>query len=83
MFDQINGRALSLGVTEVSCDQHSPYCTAAVEVLPGLLAVWTVWSDEKSGLKAEQMAFTQGATIVQFVRRGLGPSEDSSIVDLD
>jgi hypothetical protein len=80
VFDQINGKALPLGVTEVGCDQRSPYCTAAVEVLPELLAVWTVWSDEKSGMTAEQMAFTQGAAIVQFIRRGLGPSEDASRV---
>jgi hypothetical protein len=58
-FDQINSMALPLGVTEVGCDQHPPYCTAAIEVLPELLAVWTVWSDEKSVIKTEQMAFSR------------------------
>jgi hypothetical protein len=83
VFDQINKKALALGVTEVGCDQHSLYCTAAVEVLPSLLAVWTVSSDERLGIKAEQMAVAQGAAIFQFIRRGLGPSEDASLVDLD
>lgn len=83
MFDQVNNKALQLGVTEVGCDQRSSFCEAAVEVLPDLLAVWTVWSDESSGIRAEQMALKQGAAIVQFVRRGLGPFEDPSLVDLD
>jgi hypothetical protein len=83
VLNQINGKTLPLGVTKTSCDQHSPYCTAVVEVLPNLLAVWTVSSDEKSGGKTEQIADAQGAAIVQFVRRGLGPYEDNSLVDLD
>jgi hypothetical protein len=83
VFDQINKKALPLDVTEIACDQHSPYCTAAVEVLPNLLAVWSVSSDEKSGSKAEQIAAAQGAAIVQFIRRGLGPLEDKSLVNLD
>jgi hypothetical protein len=82
-FDQVNSKSLQLGITEIGCDQHSSYCTAAVEVLPDLLAVWTVWSDEKSGIKVEQMALSQGAAIVQFVRRGLGTSEDPTLVSLD
>ena len=27
------------GVTEIGCDRESRYCTAMVEVLPGLMAV--------------------------------------------
>jgi hypothetical protein len=67
---------LSSGVTEVSCDKQSRLCTAGVEVLPGLLAVWTVWSDEKTGGTAAQMADTQGMAIVQFVRRAIDLDED-------
>ena len=65
------------------CDQHSPYCTAIVEVMPNLLAVWTVWGDEKTHSSAEQMALTQGAAIVEFVRRGLGAAEDPTLMNLD
>ncbi|MBR0869864.1 hypothetical protein JQ633_05815 [Bradyrhizobium tropiciagri] len=83
MLDQIGGKTPPLGVTKIGCDQHSPFCTAIVEVLPNLLAVWTISSEEKSGSKTEQIADAQGAAIVQFVRRGLGPREDKSLVDLD
>ncbi len=83
VFDQIDGKLLRAGVTEVGCDKNSTFCTAVVKVLPDLVAVWTVWSDEKSGIKADQMAFKQGAAIVQFVESGLGPSEDPSLVKLN
>ncbi len=71
------------GVTEIGCDAQSQFCTAMVEVLPGLLAVWTVWNNEKTGSTAEQMADTQGTAIVQFVRRAIGPAEDPAIVNAD
>jgi hypothetical protein len=82
-FDQVKDKAVELGITEIGCDRQSPYCTAVVQVLPGLLAVWTVRGEEKSGSAAEQMAVTQGASIVQFVRRALGPAEDPTLVDAD
>jgi hypothetical protein len=82
-FDQVKDKALQLGVSQIGCDQHSPYCTAIAEVMPDLLAVWTVWDDEKTGSTAKQMALTQGAAIVQFVRRGLGPAEDPTLMNLD
>lgn len=72
-YDQVKNMAMRPGVTEIGCDSDSRFCTALVEALPGLLAVWTVWSDEKSGGTAATMADTQGAAIVQFVRRALGP----------
>jgi hypothetical protein len=70
-------------VSQIGCDQHSPYCTAIAEVMPDLLAVWTVWNDEKTGSTAKQMALTQGTAIVQFVRHGLGPAEDPTLMNLD
>jgi hypothetical protein len=82
-YDQVKNMALRPGVTETGCDGQSPYCTAMVEVLPGLLAVWTVWSDEKTGSTAQQMADTQGSAIVQFVRRAIGPTEDPTLVNTD
>jgi hypothetical protein len=82
-YDQVKDMALQPGVTEIGCDRHSRFCTAMVEVLPGLLAVWTVWSDEKTGGTAEQIADTQGAAIVQFVRRAIGPLEDPTLVNTD
>jgi hypothetical protein len=82
-YDQVKDMALRPGVTEIGCDKLSQFCTAMVEVLPGLLAVWTVWSNEKTGSTAEQMADTQGTAIVQFVRRAIGPAEDSTLVNAD
>ena len=75
--------AVKPGMTEIGCDKDFRFCTAMVEVLPGLLAVWAVWSDEKPGSTAEQMADTQGAAIVQFVRRAIGPVEDPTLVNAD
>jgi hypothetical protein len=71
------------GIPEIGCDRQPPYCTAAVEVLPGLLAVWTVWPDPKTGRTAEQMAQTEGAAIVQFVQRAIGPTEDSTLASAE
>ena len=82
-YDQVKDMALRPGVTEIGCDKLSQFCTAVVEVLPGLLAVWTVWSKEKTGSTAEQMADTQGTAIVQFVRRAIGPAEDPDLVNAD
>jgi hypothetical protein len=82
-YDQVKDMALHPGVTEIGCDKQSQFCTAMVEVLPGLLAVWTVWSNEKTGSTAEQMADTQGTAIVQFVRRAIGSAEDPTLVSTD
>lgn len=78
-FDQVKYLALTPGITEIGCDQESIFCTAAVEVLPGLLAVWTVWSDEKTGRTARDMAESQGAAVIQLVGRGLGKDEDPTL----
>lgn len=80
-YDQVKDMALRPGITETGCDRQSKFCTAALDVLPGLLAVWTVWSDEKTGVTAQAMADAQGAAIVQFVRRALGPVEDPTLID--
>jgi hypothetical protein len=82
-YDQVRDMALLPGATETGCDKLSQFCTAMVEVLPGLLAVWTVWSNEKTGSTADQMADAQGTAIVQFVRRAIGPVEDPSLVNAD
>lgn len=82
-YDQVKEMVLHPGVTEIGCDRQSRFCTAMVEVLPGLLAVWTVWSNEKTGNTAEQMADTQGTAVVQFVRRAIGPTEDPTLVNAD
>jgi hypothetical protein len=82
-YDQVKDMAVQPGATEVGCDRESQFCTAMVEVLPDLLAVWSVWSDEKTGSTAGQMAQTQGTAVVQFVRRALGPVEDPTLVDAD
>jgi hypothetical protein len=81
VYDQVKDMALRPDVTEVGCDRQSQVCTAMVAVLPGLLAVWTVWTNETTGGTAEQMASTQGRAIVQFVRRAIGPAEDPTLVN--
>jgi hypothetical protein len=75
-YDQVKDMAMQPGVTEIGCDQGSKFCTALVEVLPGLLAVWITWGERAA---AEEMAQTQGAAIVQFVRRSLGATEDVTL----
>jgi hypothetical protein len=80
VFDQVKDMTLTPGVTEIGCDKESKFCTAAVEAQPGLLAVWTVWSNEQTQVTAQDMAEAQGAAVVQFVRRALGPVEDPTLV---
>ena len=80
-YDQVKDMELRPGATEIGCDRESRFCTAMVDVLPGLLAVWTVWSDEHTGMTAQKMANEQGTAIVQFVRRALAPVEDPTLVD--
>jgi hypothetical protein len=82
-YDQVKDMAFRLGETEIGCDKESRFCTAMVEALPGLLATWTGWSDEKTGSTAKGMAATQGAAVVQFVRRAIGPVEDQTLVNAD
>jgi hypothetical protein len=82
-YDQVKDMAMQPGVTEIGCDRESRFCTAVVPIVPGLLAVWTVWGDDKTGSTAEQMALTQGAAIAEFVRRALGPTEDPTLVNTD
>jgi hypothetical protein len=82
-YDQVKDMAVRPGATEIGCDRQSGYCTAMVEVLPGLLAVWTVWSDNETGSTAAQTADIQGTAIVQFVRRAIGPIEDPTLVNAD
>jgi len=83
VYDQMKDMILHPGVTEIGCDRRSQFCTATVEILSGLVAVWTVWSNEQTGSTARQMAEAQGPAIVQFVRRGIGPAEDPTLVDED
>jgi hypothetical protein len=80
-YDQARGMALQLGMTEIGCDRTSDFCTAVVEAEPGLLAVWTVWTNE--GETAAHMAQRQGTAIVEFVRRAIGPVEDKTLATAD
>jgi hypothetical protein len=67
-FDQLRQLTLEPGKTEVACDQGSQFCTAAVEVLPGVVSVWTVWNDPEKQQTARQMARPQGAALVEFFK---------------
>jgi hypothetical protein len=82
-YDQLKNLVIEPGVTRMRCDRASPFCTALVEVLPTVLAVWTVSGNPDTGELPEQAAPMQGAAIAQFVRRGLGPAEDPTLVDAD
>jgi hypothetical protein len=82
-YDQVKDMAMRPGVTETGCDRESHFCTAVVEALPGLLAVWSVWPDPNTGRTAEQMAQTEGAAIVQFVQRAIGPTEDATLANAE
>jgi hypothetical protein len=46
-YDHVKGMTMRPGITEVGCDKASKFCTAVVETSPGLLAVWTVWDDDR------------------------------------
>jgi hypothetical protein len=76
-YDQIKHMALQPGVTEIGCTKETEFCTAVVEALPGLLAVWTAGSDERGTVEQ------QGQAIVEFVRRAIGPTEDRTLVTTD
>lgn len=68
---------------EVHCDVDAKSCDARIEALPGLLAVWTVWNDERTGTTASEMADRQGLAIVEFVRRAIGPVEDATLLQAE
>jgi hypothetical protein len=57
---------------EPSCDRATQICAAIAEVSPELPAV-------RSG-PVSRRAGSQGAAIVQFVRRAIGPREPPSLV---
>jgi hypothetical protein len=82
-YDQVKDMAFHPGSPEIGCDRQSHFCTAVVEALPGLLAVWTVWPDEKTGRTADQMAQIQGAATVPFVQRAIGPVEDPTLANAE
>lgn len=82
-YDQVKNMAMQPGITELGCDKDSRFCTALVEVLPGLVAVWTTWADPNTGEMPEDIGPKQGAAIVQFVRRGISPVEDPTLADAD
>jgi hypothetical protein len=81
-YDQIRNmiQAEQVGM---GCDRDTKFCTAAIEAQPGVVAVWTVWSNEQTGVTARQMADTQGPAIVQFVRRAIGEVEDLTLPDVE
>jgi hypothetical protein len=82
-YDQVKDMTMRPGVTEMGCDKESRFCTALVQVVPGLVAVWTVWPDPNTGGTAADAAQSQGSAIVELVRRGLGRMEDPTLVEAD
>jgi hypothetical protein len=80
LHDLVKDMAIQPGITEVGCDRESRFCTAMVEVLPGLLAVWFVQGERRT---AEEIAHTQGAAIIQFVRRALSATEDVTLTSVE
>ncbi|HEY5723142.1 MAG TPA: hypothetical protein VIT45_12545 [Allosphingosinicella sp.] len=69
---------IEAGRATTSCDHlvrgFTRFCTAAIQISPQLVAVWTVW-DGKTETSARQ-AEREGQSIVAFVRYALGPEEN-------
>jgi hypothetical protein len=82
-YDHVKDMTLPLGVPVVRCDMSSEFCTSAVETVPGMIAVWAVWYDERTGETPAQMSMRQGPAVVEFVRRAIGPTEDITFVTTD
>jgi hypothetical protein len=80
-YDQVKDMQLSSGNAEIACDSDGKICTAVVEPLQGLLAVWTVGNRE--GETALQGAERQGTAIVEFVKRAIGRTEDKTLATAD
>lgn len=66
-FDQLSKMKLQIGQPEIECDMKSKFCTAAVAISPGLLAVWAVWSSEQPPETGLAMGMRQGQAIYWFV----------------
>lgn len=77
-YDHVSDMVLRPGVPEVRCDMTSEFCTSAIETVPGMIAVWAVWYDERTGETPAQMSERQGPAVVDFVRKAIGPIEDMS-----
>lgn len=82
-YDHVSDMALHSGAPEVRCDMLSEFCTSAIETVPGMIAVWAVWYDERTGETPAHMSERQGPAIVDFVRRAIGPTEDMSFATPD
>jgi hypothetical protein len=82
-YDHVSGMVLRPGTIEIGCDKASKFCTAAVEALPGLLAIWTVWGTDNADAEARSMAREQASAIIEFVQRAIGPSEDVTLLTAD
>jgi hypothetical protein len=65
--NQLSKMKFRISQTEVVCDLNSHFCTSAVAVSPGLLAVWSVWSEEKQRETAQEMGLRQGKAIYWFL----------------
>ncbi|MBN8958538.1 MAG: hypothetical protein J0H17_18530 [Rhizobiales bacterium] len=79
-YDQIRDMTLRRSVPEIGCDKESKFCTAALQVMPKLIAVWTVWPNGKAGWSAEEVAEREGNAVFQFVNRGLVENEDPDLM---
>jgi hypothetical protein len=76
--DQLRAMRFEVGRTEIQCDREAPaetrFCTAARPISPQLVAVWTVWGDERE--TAQMMAEREGRAIAAFVRYAIASEED-------
>jgi hypothetical protein len=79
-YDQIRDMTLRRGVPEIGCDKEKRSCTAALQVMPKLIAVWAVWPNDKAGWSAEDVAEKEGNAVFQLVNRGLVENEDPDVM---
>jgi hypothetical protein len=77
-YDQVKDMQLRPESAEIGCDSDGKLCTAVVEALPGLLAVWTVGNKQ-----GEAAAQREGTAIVEFVKRAIGRTEDKTLAAAD
>jgi hypothetical protein len=75
VYDQIKTLISNADEARIGCDKKDEYCSAVQEVKPGLLAVWIVWPDKKTGQSALDVARIQGKALVAFVDRAIGKVE--------
>lgn len=77
-WHQLQTMTLQAGQSSIACDRNVPgkqrFCTAAHPIADHLVAVWTVWDDDRES--AAVMAEREGRAVGALVWFSLGEAED-------